>query len=274
MSTYELYHHGILGMKWGVRRYQNRDGSLTAKGKKRYGKDGVTSEASTPKQTVVKKPPVKRLTNEELQEKQNRLQLEKRVLELENDIRKLTMPQVAQTPQAQKGKGAVKEMLGKKATELLGEGADAVGKWALGKVLEKAGIKAGADEMDMLKRDAEKWKNKADILRNRQYVEDYADSHSKEARESKKRMDDMNYEANYAQSQWKKSKYNAESAKYEADYEDYQKYKQQKNTTSTESKTKADYRNTSNPSVINMTQDGERWVASFLNIDPDLKPRK
>lgn len=32
----ELYHHGIKGMKWGVRRYQNKDGSLTPKGKKRY----------------------------------------------------------------------------------------------------------------------------------------------------------------------------------------------------------------------------------------------
>ena len=32
----ELMHYGVLGMKWGVRRYQNKDGSLTARGQKRY----------------------------------------------------------------------------------------------------------------------------------------------------------------------------------------------------------------------------------------------
>lgn len=34
---HELYHYGILGMKWGIRRYQNKDGSLTEAGKKHYG---------------------------------------------------------------------------------------------------------------------------------------------------------------------------------------------------------------------------------------------
>lgn len=39
MENVELTHHGILGMKWGRRRYQNKDGSLTEAGKKRYGGD-------------------------------------------------------------------------------------------------------------------------------------------------------------------------------------------------------------------------------------------
>lgn len=39
MSDYVIMHHGIKGMKWGIRRYQNKDGTLTAAGKKRYNKE-------------------------------------------------------------------------------------------------------------------------------------------------------------------------------------------------------------------------------------------
>lgn len=52
IAEYTLAHHGIKGQKWGVRRYQNSDGSLTAAGRKRYEKDEAKRENKERKQAL------------------------------------------------------------------------------------------------------------------------------------------------------------------------------------------------------------------------------
>lgn len=51
----ELLHYGIIGQKWGVRRYQYSDGSLTSAGKKRYAKGTSSSKKTSSKKEEPKK---------------------------------------------------------------------------------------------------------------------------------------------------------------------------------------------------------------------------
>ena len=67
----ELYHHGIKGMKWGIRRYQNEDGTLTPEGREHYGKIAKDSKFAFRRKDAEKKLKIDELVTENKLEKEN-----------------------------------------------------------------------------------------------------------------------------------------------------------------------------------------------------------
>ena len=140
MDNIELYHHGVKGMRWGIRRYQNKDGSLTALGKKRANKleaqyekltggkpKGKTDTSSTNNDVERPKPKkISELSNDEIQARIDRMNLEKRYQDL--------VKAQSTTPKNNKGKEFIMSVLEKSgkniaeqtATYLLGVGANKV----------------------------------------------------------------------------------------------------------------------------------------------------
>lgn len=80
-NTNELKHHGIKGQKWGVRRFQNKNGSLTPAGRKRQRMSDDAKEAK-----ALKKKKLSELSNAELRKLNDRQNLERNYKQLNPNV--------------------------------------------------------------------------------------------------------------------------------------------------------------------------------------------
>ena len=180
MEPNELMHHGVKGQKWHVRRFQNKDGSLTVAGKKRYstGSDGdakakfkdmvdkykAKKAASKAKKEEARKAAeaakpksIGNMDNDELRKTIESLQLKKQAYQLQKDVSSFEPKKVS------KGKQFISEMTKDAVVPALKDATKEVGAKWLKKTLSK---KLGLDEVDELsglKKEAEKLKLKKEI---------------------------------------------------------------------------------------------------------------
>lgn len=174
MSEYNvaLAHHGIKGQKWGIRRYQNKDGSLTPAGKKRVDKMKSEYTALTGKQ--LRRSPTKKANNSsstsskksesqneslaektrKLTEQRNYLQTQRDVLQLQKQISDMTPKQVS------RGKAFVQKYGPKLAEQAWND----IGKPTVQKYIDKQlGLNKTESKSDKLAREARNAKNLFEI---------------------------------------------------------------------------------------------------------------
>lgn len=101
----ELYHHGIKGQKWGVRRFQNKDGSLTLAGKNRRGNAASPND----KEKINRKNALKKRRTMPISDLKSRIDR----LKLERELKNLTEEDLSP------GRKAVKDILTSAGTKVL-----------------------------------------------------------------------------------------------------------------------------------------------------------
>lgn len=171
-KTDELYHHGIKGMKWGIRRFQKKDGSLTPAGVKRRAKLEAELKqlggnkkrgayANTETAQAPRKKTVSEMTDDELREKTNRMRAEKEYYDAARNLAQANPVKVSA------GKRFMKSLL----NDVIAPAAVNTGKsWAEKFMKDKLGLNE-KDPVDRLKKQAEKYKAMKEIEEYKNAIE-------------------------------------------------------------------------------------------------------
>ena len=175
----EIYHHGVPGQKWGIRRYQNKDGSLTPAGKKRADKlkakyteltgkrmrrnPTKTKESKSKEEPKKEVKSYKDLTNEELTKLTNRMNLEKNYLDSVRNLEKATPKQISRGKRFMK---SLSDDVAKPAFKDAGK-----------RLLTDWLIKVGKDKLDLNPKETKdalsELKKESDTLLNQKLIRQY-----------------------------------------------------------------------------------------------------
>lgn len=203
----ELTHHGIKGQKWGIRRYQNKDGSLTKAGlkrrakleaelkqlggkKKRGASNNVEAEQAPRKKTVSE------MTDDELRDRTNRMQLESNYY---NAARNLA---TANPVKVSKGKRFMNSLM----NDVVAPAAKNAGKaWMEKFMKDKLGLNE-KDPVDRLKKEAEKLKATKEIEEYKKQIKKLKDGSSDSDLPEIKTWDDVQKAQKYYEDQEKRRK--------------------------------------------------------------------